>query len=742
MAGGGKEVTVGYRYLMGVQLALTHGEVDGIYSLSGDDNIAWSGEVTGNDTITVNAPNLFGGESREGGWVGKVDIMMGGDTQPVNSYLDSKISGPVPAYRGLTTTVFRGSSNRGFEWSSGNPYFKPPAWRIGRYIKGWSRGTPWYPEKARIGRDMNPVHIVYECLTNLEWGMGYSPADIDDTIFREAADRIFEEEFGLSLLWMEQTSIQDFVKLVLTHFDANIRINIRSGLFEIRLIRNNYDPETLPELNPSNIIQFTSFQRSAWGDTANEVVVKYTDRLQNEVTLAVQDLASIESQGALISVTREYVGIREDSLAARVAMRDLGNVSTPLAQVSLICNRVAWDWDVTDVFVISWPKLGLNRVPMRILKIIKGDLMNGQITIEAIEDIFDLPVDGYVQQQPSGWVDPISLPEPVTAPRAMEVPYWEIIRKISAADIDYLPEDYAFGQVMAVKPTSDVFSYDIYASPNDTIFSNTAGSGNFTPSGQLLETMPIGAEAIEFTLVNMTDVEDVELGTYAYIDNEAFALIALDAETGVVTAARAVLDTTPAAHAAGSRVYFADDENAGADPTQRVDGEIVYYKPLTRTGKGTLNPSLATSISVELLGRAHRPYPPADIKIDGVYFPAGVYGDSVGVINASWANRNRLQQTVSLIPFTVGNITPEDDQITVIGLYAEDTLIREYEIAFNETTWSYDFADDFADSVIQDIRLLFGSSRLGTRSWQETEVSVARHGLGFQLGLELGGVAP
>ena len=738
MAGGSKKVTVGYRYFMGVQLALTHGEIDAIYELKGDDTTAWSGNVTSNTTISVNAANLFGGQSREGGWVGKVDIQMGGESQSVNAYLDSKIAGPVPAFRGLVTTVFRGDGGKGFEWSSGNPYFKAPAWRIGRYVKGWSRNTPWYPTKAKIGRDMNPVHIVYECLTNIEWGMGYSPSDIDDTVFRAAADTIYGEAFGLSLLWTEQATIQDFIKLVLTHIDANIRINVKTGLFEIKLIRNNYDTSTLPELNPSNILQLTSFQRAAWGDTANEVVVTYTDRNQDEVTIAVQDLASIETQGALISVTREYVGIREDSLATRVAMRDLGNVSSPLAKVTLICNRIAWDWDVTDVFVLTWPKLGLNRVSMRIIKITKGDLINGQITIEAMEDIFGLPASGYMQQQPSGWVDPISAPVAVTGPRAMEVPYWDVVRNLSAADMDYLQDDYAFGETLAVKPTDDAFDYGVWAGPNTYTFVNTGAAGNFTPSGLVVGAIAKGGSPVTLTLTNMSDVDEVEVGTYAYIDNEAFLITSVNADTGVVIAGRATLDTVPSEHVAGSRIYFADDYNVGADPTERVSGEVVYYKPLTRTGKGVLELSAATSVGITLAGRAHRPYPPANLSVNSVAFPTTLFGS----LYANWSNRNRLQQTVSLIPFNSGNITPEVDQLTVISVYSGVTLKRTYTVGFNLTSWSYPVADDIADGAVGPIRLTFATSRTGLASWQKHDLTIDRHGLGFHLGEELGGVAP
>jgi hypothetical protein len=47
------------------------------------------------------------------------------------------------------------------------------------------------------------------------------------------------------------------------------------------------------------------------------------------------------------------------------------------------------------------------------------------------------------------------------------------------------------------------------------------------------------------------------------------------------------------------------------------------------------------SIPVEMKARAIRPYPPANVKINGRYWPAYFEGDLI----ISWVNRNRSQQT-------------------------------------------------------------------------------------------------
>ena len=732
MSGGGKgggSVVVGYKYSMGVQLAVCHGPVDAVTELIIGERQAWTGNVTSNNTIFVDKPNLFGGESREGGVRGNIDINMGGSTQGVNSYLSSRISGPVPAYRGLLTTVFRQ-----FLWSSGNPYFKTPWWRIRRITAGWSRGAPWYTARAQIGsHDMNPAHIIYECLTNLEWGMGYPVNAIDNASFTAAADQLHSEGFGLSLMWMEQTSIEDFIQLVLRHFDGILRIDLKTGRFQLKMIRADYNVSTLPELNKDNIIALESFQRSAWGDTANEVVVKYTDREQNETTIAVQDLASIEAQGGLVSTTREYPGIRSAALATRVAMRDLNNVSIPLARVTLKVNRVAWGWDIGDVFKLTWPKLGVQGVPFRILEVNKGSLANGVITISAIEDVFGMPSAAYIQPEPSSWVDPINDPQPVNFARAFEVPYYDAVRTIPAGEFNALPSDWAFGEVMAIRPTNDAYGFELRATPTTTNY-QFVNSCTFIASATLADAMPIGGTQITFTVMNAFDIDMVDTSTYFYINNEAFGIVSINAGTGQITATRGVLDTLPAAHAAGARLYFS--QGHGIDPTTRATGELTRYKALTRTGKGLLAESSAPVISIAFTGRAHRPYPPANFTINGQRFPVKTYGSG---LNLAWAHRDRLMQTVSLTPHTTGNIGPEIGTEYILRLYNGNggSLIRTYTLT--GTTWNY--PEDATDGYRQDLRIEL-ESRVGTTvSWQRYNQEIKRHGLGFRLGEDLGGVA-
>lgn len=733
MGGSNKSVTVGYKYYLTVHSALCHGPVDAVTELIVGERTAWLGNVTNNSQITVSAENLFGGTKREGGVSGKVDIMMGGPTQAKNDHLMALRGVNIPAYRGIVSTVFRN-----FYWAAMNPYFKAPWWRVKRILQGWSTGSAWHPTKAAIGAyDMNPAHIIYQCLTDTEWGMGYSASDIGAS-FTTAADKLHAENFGLSILWSEQASIQDFIGIILDHINGTLSLDQSTGKFELNLVRDDYVVGDLPLLDPSNIIELRSFQRAAWGDTANEVTVIYTGRDEGERSITVQDPASIEAQGGVVSSTREYRGIREDNLAVRVAMRDLNTAASPLSKVSLICNRIAWDWNVGSVFALSWPRLGLTLVPMRIVSINKGTLVDGKVEIEAVEDIFGLPSAVYTDQPPSGWVDPISQPTPVSYQRAIEAPYWEIVQNFSAADLAYMEPMYGYGQLMAVKPTTDAYNFILNSSPTSGGVYSEIGSGDFAPSGTLASAMgmPSGSATESVILTNPSDMDMVDVGGYGYIDDEAVQVVSYNETSGELVVRRGVLDTVPKPHAAGARFYFSDDFTAD-DRTQRVSGESVWYKALTQTGYGTLSLSSAISVGLTFNNRATRPYPPGQFKINNAWWPGNVSG---GLI-VTWAHRDRLQQTATLVDYSQGNIGPEVGTTYTMRVYQGATLKRTYS---GISGLSQVYSDDhvISDGLIQTLRITLTSVVGGVESWQPHDHTVERYGLGFHLGDSLGGSAP
>lgn len=842
--GSGKKVTVGYHYYLGLHFGLCHGPVDALRSVVIGEREAWSGQQAETGTISINKPDLFGGKKREGGVVGDLSILMGTSGQSVNSYLQAKIGGTLPAFRGILSAVWNGG-----KVTANNPYLKPWAFRVKRILQGWAGGSAWYPEKAGIAGsvcrssvvtpelvldaldadeagvngttytispfdtltiehtagltydafsyfatdgdpaagglpwscqvsvktedgtithyrtaryataaaanaaalaagpivltghtaytvyvwdtyssnnrggmslrisvgqgtgDMNPAHIIYQCITDTAWGMGYPTAAIDNASFTAAADTLYAEGFGLSLLWNQQETIDNFIAMILDHIGGILYVDPSSGAFALKLIRADYDRGTLPQYGPTSLISAEDYQRQAWGETVNEITVVYTDACtEKEASVTVQDIANITIQGGVVSQTRNYPGIRKASLAQRVALRDLQVVSTPLARIKLTATRAAWKVFPGDVFRLTWPEYGIDDVVYRALTVNRGTLTDGQIIIDAVEDVFGLPDNTYLAEQPGEWEDPSG--EPAAAPyrQLLEAPYWDLARNLSAADLDYVDALAGYLETLAVRPSGTAINYDILAKVGAGEYA-AAGRGDFCPSATVVAALTKTTTAI--TLANGVDLDLVEAGGYAIIDAEYVLVSAIDATAGTATISRGMLDTVPETHAAASRIWFADGHQGFSD-TEYADAETVDVKLLPATGQGPLDASLAPVDSLTMDQRQYRPYPPGKLAVNTAAYPEWI--DGFAELGLSWAHRDRLTQTAYLVEQSESSIGPEAGTTYTLKIYGETDTLGRTESGLSGTSYNYaadtekndfDISVDLPPPLFSDILALY-----------------------------------
>jgi len=177
-------------------------------------------------------------------------------------------------------------------------------------------------------------------------------------------------------------------------------------------------------------------------------------------------------------------------------------------------------------------------------------------------------------------------------------------------------------------------------------------SSSFTVTGSLTQT----ATSNNFILLN----------------DELMGFVSFDSETKVLTVKRGVLDTVPKKHSSGSLFIF-DFPDVAFDSTQYAQTEIVEAQVLTTTPSG-IQALSETGTAVEIQSRAIRPYPPANVKINGNYFPETllVVNDSV----VTWSHRNRVQQTGGeAIGWFENSITPESGVTYSLELSTVDVLL-------------------------------------------------------------------
>jgi hypothetical protein len=869
-----------------------------------------SASGAGGGRIRIDKPDLFGGESREGGIRGDIDVLMGGPTQSPNDYLSARMGGDVPAFRGLCSLVLRRV------YLGLNPYLKPWAIRVTRVLSSEAGTRQWYPEKAAIvpeaaisdaalyialdvsgsmsgsrmaaqkagiaallreisasvapdlpndiriqlwdsadagsierrnlqpedytaleswmlgrsnitsggtsfdaafaragaffkgsgtkrrilifvtdgepsppasvdaalaiirtlpatdifgfnialantthtaridntpvdgvpiippddsgalvaslrgafgnGPDMNPAHIIRECLTNRDWGLGYSAVEIGPS-FTAAADTLYAEGFGLSLIWQQDSSIEEFITSILDHIDATLFIDRRSGLWEIKLIRADYDPATLPLFDETNVVDWGRLGRRSPSDLINSVTLRFTDAWTDDTgAVSVTDTARVQAMGEVLATTLDYPGIRYQSLAMRVAERDLRALSTPLLAGEIVVNREGASLGPGDVIRLRSTRLGLADVPMRLSEIGQGDGRDNGIRLKIAEDVFALastPIAG--GRMPTG-------PSVAAPPRALarrmveEAPYWLLVRELGHSEADRrLAEDPDAGVLIATgeRPSADALSAELWIDPG----TGPAAEGvvGFSPSVLLAADLSDHPEARVIAVTDWRDIGEVGIGTLASIAGEWVRIDGLTPNT--ITVGRGCLDTVPRAHASGTPVIFFD-EQARITQDSWAAGETLTARLLPETGRGTLAFDLAPEDSLRFDRRAIRPLPPGRVQANASYAPDRT-ALLAGPLTLSWAHRDRLTQTSPvIIDHTAASIGPEPGvsyllEIRWIDPDSHEALSPAGIVieAGTGTSWTLapeDIPDANAPARCAEIDLAILSRRLVEGQWQ------------------------
>lgn len=715
----GSKRTIGHRYFIGMHqvfgLSPTASPVTAVKQIKVGEKVAWSGNVTGNTLISINEPELFGGEEKEGGIVGDVDIEFGGLAQGINTYLAGVLTGmPVPAFRGLLGLVLRQPMV-----SAMSPYIKP--WRIyaGRVNGGF------YPDKVAIAESMNPAHIIYELLTLPEFSIRAAPSDINLSSFTAAADTLHAEGLGLSFFWEDEQPTEDFIGYILEHIDGSLYPDPASGQLTLKLARDDFTLSALPILDASSILRVDGFSQPMPGELVSEVQVKFEDQATGEpASVTVQEIAIMDMQGGgVVPAVRDYQGIPDATLAGKIALRELRTLSAPLARAEITCNRSAAALHVGGVFRLQWPPLGILDMVMRVAEVDYGTLTSGKVVIVAVQDVFRAASTLIGVPPASGWADPISAPAVSPQRLVMEAPYWVVAREL-LNDQDSLIDgvDPASGLLLAacVKPSGDAYDFRLYSRTGSNAYAARA-AGDFSPTAIL--DAAVGRTDTVFAIRSGVDLAFVDAGSWAHLDGELVKVVSFT--DGFVTVARGVLDTVPAPHAAGVVIHFADGSTA-IDQTEWSSGQTVNAKMLPRTGLGTLLEASAPVDSVVMEQRFIRPYAPGKVLINTVAYPTSVTGD----LSITWAHRDRRLQTAYLVEQSEASIGPEVGTTYTVRIYnaqSGGTLIRTYSLIAG-TSQGYTAAQATTDNggtKPANIRVEVESVRDGYTSWQKHTIPAA-----------------
>ncbi|HHA2757620.1 TPA: hypothetical protein ACOEQX_000837 [Stenotrophomonas maltophilia] len=720
--GSGKKQTVGYRYYMGIYFGECLGPVDSLREIRVGDRKVWDGSaqtvwtklfgvnlprtvpatgpITTSRSITILAPEVFGGDKGEGGIVGTLEVRMGEPAQMPSTYLQSLVPGPWPAARGLFTTVFNG------QVSAMNPYIKNWTKKVSRWRQGWKKGL-WQGDLVQIDEGMNPAHIIYQVRTE---GMGHPIDVINEASFRKAAQTLKDEGFGLCLKWSRSVPAGEFMDMVCDHIGGMRIEDPVTGLTELVLVRPDYDPATLEEIGPGQIMELLEWQQPLLDNSVNEITVVYRDIATNkEAAVTYQNLASVQAQGRVVNSRKNYPGLWNAALAGRVAAREVAAVSGLPCRVKIRVRQDAGPFKRGQVRALSWPRRGVVRMPVRILDIDSGTQTETSVVLTVAQDVAGMASASYIQPSDSAWVEPDTKPKPVTVQRLQEASYRDLATTLGAPELAAVSPDVGYLTSIGVRPTSVAFGYTLQTRLGSAPFAE-AGAADFAPTGLLITAMTATTTAIALSAGVSLDM--IEVGTEALIDDELVRVVSIDPVAATLTVARGCVDTVPMPHAVGTRVWFTD-EYVGFDGREYLANESPQAKLITRTSQGELNPDLATTIGLTLQRRQIRPYPPGRLRVQGEAYPPELWTFGTE-LTVQWAHRDRLLQADQLVDTTQGNIGPEPGTTYTVRWFLAGSLVRT-QAGITGTTDTY---TPPAGSGGKQIRVEVEAIRDGYRSWQ------------------------
>lgn len=690
-----------YRYYLTMQLVLCSGEIDEVLDVRFDDlapvdisfadSPAHPGEAT---RIVVDATELFGGDDKDGGVSGSLDVLHGSASQDPDTYLETRVGEDLPAWRGVCYVVLRGM------YLGTSPYIKDIAVTLRRCPNtlGLIGGD------ENIGGDANPAAMIYDLLTSSpsKNGLGIPSGNIDTTAFQTVGATLADEGLGLSMMQDKGTSAKDLILEILRHIDGVVFVEPLTGLLVLKLVRFDYVEADLTVLDQDSC-DVGNYARASWGEVKTQIRVTYIDRADNymEKTVQAQDLAAIEASGGEVSTqTFNLRGYSNATNAQYAAARALAGLAYPLATMSITTDRTNWGLRPGSVFKLTWPTLGLTEMVCRVTRINTGDLISGQISFEAVEDVFAVTWAAYTAPDHSGWDDP-SGPVPALEDQgAFLTPY---VALGGAGGTHH-------ASVVATRGYPGV-STGFYVVIDGTSHRKSFFTPSGTLQGAITETttsfvLDASRDCFLVESVNSPDfaagrnlilIQDGS-GTEEFISFKTVSYDEINEEITISDLARGCIDTTPSPFSTGVRVWFVsygtdvvDIESSGAT--------TLTFQPYNNTGKLPLGSCVATVISTINPQRRHRVFCPTDVQYNSASFPVSITGE----LTVSWEHRDRT----GFWRYDDSGVTtdPEGGTEYTVKVYGEIGTLLRTVTGITGKTWTYPTSQESSDSGLPGGRL-------------------------------------
>ena len=571
------------------------------------------------------------------------------------------------------------------------------------------------------GIDINPIHKIREILTD-DTAMNKPETSVNDENFIKAADWIWNEGLGVSWSITEKSCI-DAINELCYHIEAGIRVNRQTGLYEMVLFRDDWFEEDEIHTIAENKIKKGSMQYEITNadEVINQVNVNYYDRANiKNSSFSISESGLIQTLGRVNAETVDLPYFMNMRNAEIVANWKLKILSTGILKGSFTTGwREARKWNRYDLIKLHWSRRWAEPILVRIMNIKLGGPTSNEVLIEWVEVVpstgmmnTTIVVDDQINTKPEA-------PKPCNA-KVFELPYFEAVQAFGEREVGVeLADNPDVGYLCAIakKPQNNSLNAALYADSGNGF--ERVATVNYCETAYLDQA--IDRMGSTFVVKNVENIASVRVGSQIFINDETMVYQSYDAETKILTVKRGAFGV-PQIHATNSILYFADDFIA-VDRTLYVDGETVDAKVLTTTPSGILALGDAVNHEVEFNARAIRPYPPANVKINGEYWPIEIETDLI----ITWVDRNRIQQTGGeIIGWYDGGVTLENGvtyQLILIERDENNIELRTQNLSIGAVN-TFTFATSAMHVNTRTIQIILHSLRDSYESYQAFDYTV------------------
>lgn len=573
-----KKQVMGHKYYVDMQLAVGFGGSGTVLKKIWEDE-----EVIFENRTPGNISRFAGDASNDDIFHGRFYFYDGSPGQKPSAVLEELMDeSNLSAFRNLSYLVFSrayiGKSTRS----------KAVSFEIERL----SESPTGMRSRENIMGDANPAYIIYEILTNDDWGAQIPTHLIDIDSIEDAAKTFYDEKLGLSYIWSTPSSYIDVLKHIYNHCECRLRQNHKNGLLELYVVRNNYDVNQLLTLNKSNISSVLNYSKGSMDTINTEVRVKFRNRhaVYEERYVSSQNIGTLNNKRQRSSIDKDYTMFTRPELAQWAADRDIVPASTDIANCQIECNRDAQDLNIGDPVLVDLPRISRYPTVYRVTSIDMGTINSNRIQLDLVQDVFGLSLSLYEAQTGSTGNQYSTEPQ-----NAKHVAITEIPKQLMGDGI----------AIFATPPAGLYWGYHVFERKGkygsyDLMTSDIQGLNNHATLAENIST-----SATSFTLntsgnlhIDAAKPEEIaggknialiyypDLGQQEFI---AFQGYERDEEAGTYTlksVQRGLLDTLKRSHTSGAQVLFLSGLNytgLGIDGT----GDA-YYRLLTETQSGTL----------------------------------------------------------------------------------------------------------------------------------------------------------